>query len=99
MTAISFERSGGLAGAELHLELKLDEIPQEEAKRLQALIDEARFFTIQTPKTTSTQPDEFHYVITINDGNQSHTVRTTESTAPRELQPLIKELTMQKLLS
>jgi len=99
MTKVSFVRSGGVMGGELRLELNLDDMSDDEAKHLQGLIEDANFFTIPTGPATSSHPDEFHYTITVDNGHEKHTVRTTESMAPRSLQPLIKELTMQKLLS
>lgn len=98
MTTISFERSGGLIGKELHLKLDLDEIPESEAQFLQRLIDEADFFNIPKDLAMRSTPDEFLYTITVTEGDKEHTVRTTDTTMPTSLLPLVKELTLQNVL-
>jgi hypothetical protein len=95
MTKISFERSGGVVGNTVHHELDLDELPEEEAEYLQRLIEEADFFNVPTSASMESAPDAFHYQISIDNGSEKHTVRTTETSMPASLQPLVKEMTMQ----
>lgn len=98
MTKISFERSGGVVGKTIQHELDLDTLPAEEAEYLQRLIAEADFFNVPESAVMGSNPDEFHYLITIDNASEKRTVRTTESAMPSSLQPLVKELTMQNLL-
>jgi hypothetical protein len=98
MTRISFERSGGVVGKKLHHELDLDSLPEEEAQYLQRLIEEADFFNTPTGTVTRSAPDEFQYQIIVDNGSEKRTIRTTDSTMPNSLLPLVKELTMQNLL-
>lgn len=98
MTTITFERSGGVVGNDLHLDLDLNSLPEDEAQHLMKLIDEADFFSI--PENTAEQftPDEFKYMIAVNADQGSHTVHTSDSSIPKNLLPLAKELTMLKIL-
>ena len=98
MTTITFERTGGLVGSDLHLHLDLDRLPEDETQHLMKLIDEADFYNI--PERTGEQfsADEYKYKIALNGEQASHTVETSDSTMPRNLLPLTKELTMLKIL-
>lgn len=98
MTTISFERFGGLIGKELHLVLDLDTLPEENAEYIQRLIDEAGFFNIPENLAMNSTSDEFQYKIMVDNGSESHMVHTTDTTMPNSLLPLVKELTMQKVL-
>ena len=93
MTTIQFDRSGGVTGSDIHLNLDLNSIPEEQSQPLQNLLFEANFFDIPENPARETTPDEFHYVITVNAGHTSHTVHTTDTTMPKTLLPLVKELT------
>lgn len=98
MTTISFERSGGAVGKDLRLELDLNSLPEDESQLLQKLISEADFFRIPEHPAGQFMPDEFKYMISVNAGQASHTVHTSDSTMPKDLLPLVKELTMLKIL-
>ena len=98
MTTITFERTGGVVGNDLHLDLDLNALPEDEAQHLQKLIDEADFFSLPEQPTASFTPDEFKYAISVNSGQTTHTVHTSDSTMPKNLLPLAKELTMLKIL-
>lgn len=98
MTSISFERSGGLIGKELHLELDLNKMPEDEAEYLHRLIDEADFFNLPRNLAMRSTADEFLYNITVDNGVESHTIQVTDTTMPSSLLPLVKELTLQKIL-
>lgn len=94
MTTITFERSGGVIGNELRLDLELESLADYEAEHLQKLIDEADFFNIPPDLAANVTPDEFQYTITIENEDASHTVRTSDTTMPQTLLPLVKELTL-----
>jgi len=98
MTIITFERSGGVIGNEVYFELELENLPEDKAKRLQKLIDNADFFNIPTDLGMSATPDEFQYKVTVDNGNDYHSVRATDTTMPKVLLPLVRELTMLKIL-
>jgi hypothetical protein len=91
---INFERTGGFMGARLAVELMTESLPQEEAKELETLVESARFFELPAilPAQTGTG-DAFQYKVTVEKGEQFHTVEASEGSAPVELQPLIQHLT------
>jgi len=98
MTTITFERSGGIIGNEIQLELDLNSLPSDESQYLLRLISEADFFNIPENLASNSTPDEFQYRITVDAGNTSHTVRVADTTMPKSLSTLVKELTMLKIL-
>ena len=98
MTTITFERSGGVASNDLHLDLDLNALPEDESQHLLKLIEEADFYNIPEHTTEQFTPDEFKYKIAVNSEQASHTVHTSDSSIPKNLLPLAKELTMLKIL-
>lgn len=94
MTTITFERSGGLTGHEIYLDLDLDSMAQPDANRLRNLVEKADFFNIPSNLGMTASPDEFQYKITVENGSENHSVRTTDTTMPKSLSPLVRELTM-----
>lgn len=98
MTTITFKRSGGVIGNELHLDLELDRLPEDEAQRLQKMVDEADFFNIPENLAGRSTVDEFQYEIRVDNGRAYHTVSATDTTMPKSLFPLVKELTLMRML-
>jgi len=99
MTLITFERSGGIVGNEIDFDLNLDNLTEDEAMRVQKMIENADFFNIPANLGMSATPDEFLYKITVDNGEEYHSVRVTDTTMPRSLSPLVRELTMRRVLS
>ena len=98
MTTINFERSGGITGKDLHLDLDFNTLPEDESHRMLKLIEDADFFSIPEHPAEPFTEGEFRYKINITAGQTSHTVHTSDSTMPKGLIPLVKELTMLKIL-
>ena len=98
MTTINFERSGGATDKDLQLDLNFNTLPEDESHRLLKLIEDADFFNIPEHPTGQFTGDEFQYKINISAGQTSHTVHTSDSTMPKSLVPLVKELTMLNIL-
>ena len=98
MTTIKYQRSGGVIGNEIQLELDLNTLPDDEAQRLVQMITDADFFNIPEDLGAHATPDEFQYVITVHAGRSSHTVHVTDTTMPLNLIPLVKELTILRVL-
>ena len=99
MTNITFERSGGLTGHEIHLNLDLDSISDSDANLLMKLVEKADFYNIPSNLGLTSSPDEFQYKIAVDNGREYHSVRTTETTMPRSLSPLVRELTLRQALN
>lgn len=92
MTWITFERSGGFLGQNVHLDLDLDTIPADEALRLMHQIQTSDFFKLPENLDAQAGPDEFLYSITVEAGSVRHGIRTTDSTMPDVLRPMIDTL-------
>jgi len=90
---IEFERSGGITGAVLRLTLPEGSLAKNEADKLQALVEQSRFFELQSSPSAALKPDRFHYRLTIEQGPRQHTVDVDEADAPASLQPLLQALT------
>jgi hypothetical protein len=94
-TKITFDRSGGAIGQQIHLQVDVDQLPGDEAQNLLQLLGEADFFEIPEDLTGHKTPDEFEYTITVEAGQSaSHTVRASDTTMPKSLMPLVQELTL-----
>ena len=98
-TIITFERSGGVVGNEVYFDLDFENLSEDTAERLQKLIDDADFFNLPANLAMSATPDEFQYKLTVDNGREYHSVRVTDTTMPKTLLPLVRELTMLKVLS
>ena len=99
MTTITFERSGGVVGNQIYFDLDLENMSEDKVARVQKLIENADFFNIPSNLAMSASTDEFQYKITVNNGGEFHSVHTTDTTMPRALLPLIRELTMLRILN
>jgi hypothetical protein len=98
MTQIQFERTSGLVGRPLRYSVDLEDLPEDEAQILERLIDDSNFFELPENLRGNATPDEFQYRLTVRDGHREHTIHASDTTMPRSLIPLIKELTMLKML-
>ena len=90
---ISFERTGGVAGMVMAVELDTRRFPQEESRAWEDLVEAADFFKL-SPTLHPTQPetDRFVYTVTVRTGLRRHTVTVSESAIPSALQPLLERL-------
>ena len=93
MTTISYKRTGGTMGQEMAINFDLNEMPANLSQRFQNLITESNFFATPVVNEALSRPDEFEYTVTIDAGNSKHTVRTTDSSMPDSLRPLVEGLT------
>ena len=92
MTTITFKRCGGFVGKGMRYQLRLDELPGDDASALLRLIQQAEFFNIPENLIVKFNPDEYQYTITVDAGVICHTVRTNDTTMPASLRPLVDEL-------
>ena len=96
MTTITFKRSGGFVGTGMKFQLNLNELPDNDARSLIHLIENAEFFNIPENLIVKFNPDEYQYMITVDAGIVSHTVRMNDTTMPTLLRPLVEELSTLK---
>lgn len=92
MATIIFQRSGGVLGQDIDLFLVLESLPAAESQLLFQLIEQSQFFKIPVQNSIHPDPDELHYVISVEIGSTQHTVRATNSTMPEALRPMVDEL-------
>jgi hypothetical protein len=92
---IQFERSGGITGIRIATRIDTDMLTPEDAQRLVTLIQAASFFDLPTVIHGGTEAlDDFNYVVTIEDGDRRHTVKTKDTNAPDTLRPLLQQLVL-----
>ena len=89
---IIFNRSGGIMGLKTSLTVNLNDLPSDQAETLRKLVEEANFFTLPENPPNRPHPDGFQYTITVETKTVKHTVHTSDTAAPQELQPLLQEL-------
>ena len=94
MAKITFKRSGGFVGKGMRFELNLNDMPISAVRTITRLVEEAQFFDLPENLIQTFKPDEYQYTITVDAGITNHTVRTNDSTMPRSLRPLIRELSL-----
>ena len=92
MTKITFDRSGGILGQELRLNLDLDTLPANEALKLLNQIQRSDFFNQPENLAGSATPDEFTYTVTVESGATHHRVRVTDTKTPDSLRSLLDML-------
>lgn len=92
MTTIFFKRSGGFVGQGMRFQLDLDNLPAEDGRYLIHLIEQAQFFNLAENFIIKFRPNEYQYTITVESGEQIHTVRANDSTMPASLKPLVDRL-------
>jgi hypothetical protein len=90
---IKFERSGGFAGMTIARDLKLEDLPEEQAHTLVELLDDLDFAELPEQLTgIDSMPDQFTYVITVETNDGEHTVVTGDASAPEKMQELLQFL-------
>ena len=88
---IRFERSGGFAGMMTSVDVDADSLPDAERQALATLVSNAGFFALPSKVVDSAAAgaDRFNYRITIESDGRTHTVETTDGSAPASLVPLL----------
>ncbi len=86
---ITFRQTGGFAGLAKSIEIDCDEIPADEAKLLQSLLDQSGFFDLPEP-VQRVMPDEEQYFVEVEAVGRSRRITMNRSSVPDSLKPLIK---------
>ena len=91
---IQFERTGGFAGIRFAADFELDDLPKEQAHQILELLDEMDFNELPE-KILGSQPvaDGFSYSITVVTEKRQQTVTTSDTSAPKKMEPLLEILT------
>jgi hypothetical protein len=87
---IRFQRTGGFAGTRLELDLDSSTLPPDEARKLEKLLKDARFFDLpEHLRAERSGADRFEYRVTIESAERSHTIQAGEGALPATLRPLL----------
>jgi emfourin len=90
---IKFERTGGFAGIRIAADLKLDDLPNEQAQTISELLDDLDFRELPASLVKEEgMADQFTYTITVETKKWEHTVTTGDISAPEKLQELLQLL-------
>ena len=90
---IKFERTGGFAGIRIATDLKLDDLPDEQAHTISELLDDLDFEELpEQMMEDANMPDQFTYTITVETKKWEHTVITGDVSAPEKMQELLQLL-------
>lgn len=91
---IKFERTGGFAGIRFAADIKLDEMPTDQAQQILDLLDDMDFNSLPAQILGSQQmADGFMYSVTVVTEKREQTVITTDIAAPEKMKPLFDVLT------
>jgi hypothetical protein len=89
---IKFERTGGFAGIRIATDVKLEDLPEEQARTIKELLDDLDFDELPEQMLDESVPDQFTYQITVESDKGEHTIVTGDSSAPEEMQELLQFL-------
>ena len=89
---IKFERTGGFAGMRIATDLKLDDLPDEQANSIRELLNDMDFAKLPEQLLDESGPDQFTYTITVETQKWEHTVVTGDTSAPEKMQELLQLL-------
>lgn len=87
--AISYRRSGGLAGVDLVAELHSGELSAEDAAVVRNLVARP---PAAKPRSTSPRSDQFEHRLTLTDGTSQRTFQWSERDVPDEARALLATL-------
>jgi hypothetical protein len=87
---IHFERTGGFAGIRMAADFELDDLPEDQARQLRELLDEADLEDLPKPAAGQNMlANGFSYVITVEAEGQQYTLTTGEEGVTEKMQPLL----------
>ena len=90
---IKFERTGGFAGLRIAKDLKMTDLPDEQARTITELLDDLEFKELpEQMLNDSNMPDQFTYTITVETKKWEHTVTTGDTVGSEKMQELLELL-------
>ena len=90
---IHLVRSGGFGGMRREVRIETRSLARKEREPLEGLVRDSSFFTLpeKFPRPTK-GADYFTYSLTVEDGEQRHTIEVAQPSVPAGLRPLLREL-------
>ena len=93
---IDFASSGGVENEELAYHVDTIDLPVEQAKELERLVESSRAFELQQEEILHSAAtgagDVIAYRLTISEGARQNTLWFNDATAPTSLRPLLDQL-------
>jgi hypothetical protein len=91
---LTLTRSGGFAGLmRPPVTLDTSTLPLAEARKIESLVESARFFQLPSVRAAPAQPDRFQFTLTVEQrGGADHSVTFEEQDAGKELQEIIRRI-------
>ena len=89
---IEFRRSGGVAGIPLTATASADQFAQEHAAQLQSMLAAAPA-PPQPGRTAPGGADQFHYQLSLDDGQRRRSFTWDETQVPPAIRPVLEALT------
>jgi hypothetical protein len=90
---IKFERTGGFAGLRIAKDLKMADLPDEQARTITELLDDLEFKELpEQMLNNANMPDQFTYTITVETKKWEHTVTTGDTAGSEKMQELLELL-------
>ena len=91
---IHFERSGGIGGMLVTVDLDTADLPDETKGEILNLVERAGLFELPAAIGGSGGgADRFHYTLNVEDGERRRIVTVEETDVPESLMPLLRLLT------
>jgi hypothetical protein len=88
---IDFERTGGFAGLSMGTSVEVSELPPEEARELQHLVESLEHSGASASPPPG-KPDRFQYEVTVTRGKERRSYRLAEQELSTEARELVKRL-------
>jgi hypothetical protein len=94
---IEFEREGGFAGIQISIAMDTNDLPNEDRKEIESLVNESNFFSLHSDSDSNTSKlkgaaDYYMYKILIKNNETEHMIETTDLTMDNRLHPLVNRL-------
>jgi hypothetical protein len=87
---VELTRSGGVAALQQTIAVDTEELPEEEARHLETLVEQADIETLaQRSPLRGRGADRFQYDIVVSDGGARHEVTASEDVASSEMRALV----------
>jgi hypothetical protein len=87
---VYFERTGGIAGRKIEVFVDSDSLPPTQAKRLETLLAQSRFFDLPLELRSGPEgADRFIYRVKVQADSRSHTVEAGDAAVPQNMRPLL----------
>lgn len=83
---ITLDRTGGILPTPFHTEINSDNLQSEQVAKLNTIMSRVLPFV---QKELKLLPDQYTYSILVEDGNQKHQIKTTDTDASKDLHNLI----------